>query len=85
MCLSLKAAAYEHFRELALLRRIRDRIDREPALDIEALARDAGMTPERLVHRFRQAYGETPHAYQRAAQAVRNGRTRTFDPVLETR
>ncbi|SFW89666.1 hypothetical protein [Amycolatopsis australiensis] len=85
MCLSLKVAAHEHFRELVLLRRVRDRVDREPTLDIEALARGAGMTAAQLVHRFRQAYGQTPHAYQRAAHAVRDGRTPTFDRVLETR
>ncbi|MFJ9778322.1 AraC family transcriptional regulator [Amycolatopsis sp. NPDC101161] len=82
MCLGLTAAAHEHFRELALLRRVRDRIGREATLDLEALAREAGMTTEHLTHRFRQAYGETPHGYQRAAHA---GRTPTFERVLETR
>ncbi|VVJ16941.1 Transcriptional regulator [Amycolatopsis camponoti] len=82
MCLSLKAAAHEHFRELALLRRARDRIDREPALDVEALARGAGMTAAQFLRRFRDAYGQSPHAYRRAALAAR---TLTFDRVLETR
>lgn len=82
MCLSLQIAARRHLRELALLRRVRDRIDREETLDVEALARDTGMTAEDFVHRFRLAYGKTPHGYQRAAQAVR---TLTFDRVLETR
>lgn len=82
MCLGLTAAAREHFRELALLRRVRDRIGREGTVDLDALARDAGMTTEHLTRRFRQAYGETPHGYQRAAQALR---TPTFDRVLEHR
>ncbi len=85
MCLSLTAAAREHFRELALLRRVRDRIGRDATVDLEALARDAGMTAEHLTHRFRQAYGETPHGYQRAARAAHTGRTLTFERVLETR
>jgi len=85
MCLSLQIAARRHLRELTLLRRVRDRIDREQTLDVEALARDAGMTAEDFVHRFRLAYGTTPHGYRCAAQAVRTGRTPTFDRVLETR
>jgi AraC-like DNA-binding protein len=64
MCLSLTAAAQEHFRELVVLRRVRDRIDREPALDLEVLARDAGMTAEHLGRRFTLAYGLAPHEYR---------------------
>ncbi|WP_372668330.1 AraC family transcriptional regulator [Amycolatopsis kentuckyensis] len=79
MCLGLTAAAREHFRELALLRRVRDRIGREGTVDLDALARDAGMTTEHLLRRFELAYGQQPHAYQRTA------RTPTSDRVLETR
>ncbi|MEV6645446.1 AraC family transcriptional regulator [Amycolatopsis sp. NPDC051371] len=82
MCLSLQIAAREHLRELVLLRRVRDRIDREPTLDVEALADSAGMAAGDFLRRFRDAYGQSPHAYQRTARAVR---TRTFDRVLETR
>lgn len=82
MCLSLQIAAREHFRELAVLRRIRDRIDREQALDVEVLADSAGMTAGDFLRRFRDAYGQSPHAYQRTAQAVR---TLTTHRVLETR
>jgi len=64
MCLGLTVAAREHFRELTLLRRVRDRINREQGLDVEALARDAGMTAEHLVRRFTLAYGLTPHDYR---------------------
>ncbi|WP_370961179.1 AraC family transcriptional regulator [Amycolatopsis sp. cg9] len=74
MCLSLAAAARKHLGELALLRRVRDRIDRECArpLDVEALARDAAMPVAQFVRRFREAYGLSPHDYRRAAEAVRN-------------
>jgi AraC-like DNA-binding protein len=74
MCLSLQIAAREHLRELALLRRVRDRIDREHdrPLDLEALARMAGLPMMRFVHRFRLAYGLSPHGYHELAGAVRN-------------
>ncbi|MBT3154585.1 helix-turn-helix transcriptional regulator [Streptomyces sp. CHD11] len=51
--------------ELARLRRVRDRIDREYTrpLDVEALARDADMPPGQLGRRFRDAYGLSPYAY----------------------
>ncbi|MER5716543.1 AraC family transcriptional regulator [Streptomyces sp. NPDC002132] len=57
--------AARHLHDLARLRRVRDRIDREYArpLDVEALARDAHMPPGHLSHRFRQAYGKSPYAY----------------------
>jgi AraC-like DNA-binding protein len=87
MCLGLTLAAREHFRELTLLRRVRDHIDRNPArpLDLEALAHLANLPALRFVDRFRLAYGLSPHAYQRAAQAVRDGRTLTIRRVLENR
>ncbi|MEV4289265.1 helix-turn-helix transcriptional regulator [Nonomuraea bangladeshensis] len=51
--------------ELARLRRVRDRIDREYArpLDVEALARAAGLPPAQLSRRFRLAYGRSPYDY----------------------
>nr|WP_223183436.1 MULTISPECIES: helix-turn-helix transcriptional regulator [unclassified Streptomyces] len=51
--------------DLARLRRVKDRIDREYArpLDVEALARGAHMSAGHLSRRFRQAYGESPYAY----------------------
>ncbi|MEV7094429.1 AraC family transcriptional regulator [Amycolatopsis sp. NPDC051045] len=74
MCLSLKVAAQQHHRELALLRRVRDRIDRECArpLDIDVLARSVGLPAAQFVRRFRDAYGLSPHDYRRAAEAIRN-------------
>jgi AraC-like DNA-binding protein len=51
--------------DLARLRRVRDRIDREYAqpLDVEALARDAHMSAGHLSRQFRLAYGESPYSY----------------------
>lgn len=52
-------------RDLALLRRVRDRIDREYAqpLDVEALARGVNMSAGHLSRQFRSAYGEPPYSY----------------------
>jgi len=52
-------------RELARLRRIRDRIDREYAqpLDVEALARAEHISAGHLSREFKQAYGESPYSY----------------------
>ena len=74
MCLSLKAAAHDHFRELVLLRRVRDRIDRDfpLPLDVEALANEVDLPVALFVRRFRDAYGLSPHDYRRAVEAVRN-------------
>ncbi len=60
-----RPAAAQDLRELALLRRVRDRIDREYAkpLDVEALARGAHMSAGHFSRRFRLAYGESPYSY----------------------
>ena len=76
-----KAAADQRLRDLALLRRVRDRIDREYAqpLDVEALARGANMSSGHLSRQFRLAYGESPYAYlmtrriERAMALLRRG------------
>ncbi|WP_372493812.1 helix-turn-helix transcriptional regulator [Prauserella aidingensis] len=68
-------------RELTLLRRVRDRIDREYAqpLDVEALARGVHMSAGHLSRRFREAYGESPYSYlmtrriERAMTLLRRG------------
>ena len=59
------SATVQHLRDLARLRRVRDRIDREYAqpLDVEALARGANMSAGHLSREFRRAYGESPYAY----------------------
>jgi AraC-like DNA-binding protein len=67
--------------DLAWLRRVRDRIDREYAepLDVEALARGAHMSAGHLSRQFKQAYGESPYSYlmtrriERAMALLRRG------------
>ena len=67
--------------ELRLLRRARDRMDREYAqpLDVAALARTALMSTAHFARRFREAYGETPYSYlmtrriERATALLRRG------------
>ena len=58
-------AAQQRLRDLARLRRVRDRIDREYAqpLDVEALARSAHMSAGHLSREFKRAYGEAPYGY----------------------
>jgi transcriptional regulator GlxA family with amidase domain len=55
----------QRLRDLALLRRVRDRMDREYAqpLDVEALARGVNMSAGHLSRQFKLAYGESPYAY----------------------
>jgi len=55
----------QRLRDLARLRSVRDRMDREYAqpLDVEALARDAHMSAGHLSREFRRAYGESPYSY----------------------
>ncbi|SFK73590.1 helix-turn-helix transcriptional regulator [Lysobacter sp. cf310] len=59
------AVSPTHLRDLARLRRVRDRIDREYAqpLDVEALARGVHMSGGHLSREFRAAYGESPYSY----------------------
>ena len=66
---------------LVLLRRVRDRIDREYALplDVEALARGVHMSAGHLSRRFKETYGESPYSYlmtrriERAMALLRRG------------
>ena len=55
----------ERIDELAVLRRIRDRLDRHYAepFDLPAMARMAHMSEGHFSRRFRAAFGETPHGY----------------------
>jgi AraC-like DNA-binding protein len=57
--------AAQQLRDLARLRRVRDRIDREYAqpLDVEALARGVNMSSGHLSRQFKIAYGESPYSY----------------------
>jgi AraC-like DNA-binding protein len=75
------SAAAQHLRDLARLRRVRDRIDREYAqpLDVEALARGAHMSAGHLSREFKLAFGESPYSYlmtrriERAMMLLRRG------------
>jgi transcriptional regulator GlxA family with amidase domain len=70
-----------HLRDLALLRRVRDRMDREYAqpLDVEALARGVNLSAGHLSRQFKVAYGESPYSYlmtrriERAMALLRRG------------
>ena len=55
----------QHLRDLALLRRVRDRIDRDYAqpLDLQALARGVYLSSGHLSRQFKLAYGESPYSY----------------------
>ena len=76
-----RPAEAQHLRDLARLRRVRDRIDREYAqpLDVEALARGVHMSAGHLSREFRRAYGEAPYSYlmtrriERAMALLRRG------------
>jgi AraC-like DNA-binding protein len=76
-----RPAVTQHLRDLALLRRARDRIDREYArpLDVEALARGAHMSAGHFSRQFRSAFGESPYSYlmtrriERAMALLRRG------------
>jgi len=68
-------------RDLARLRRVRDRIDRDYAqpLDVQALARGVHMSAGHLSRQFRLAYGESVYSYlmtrriERAMALLRRG------------
>ncbi|HEX2145468.1 MAG TPA: helix-turn-helix transcriptional regulator [Glycomyces sp.] len=71
----------QRLRDLALLRRVRDRIDREyiEPLDVEALAKGVHMSAGHLSREFKAAYGESPYSYlmtrriERAMSLLRMG------------
>ncbi|MEU6072849.1 helix-turn-helix transcriptional regulator [Micromonospora sp. NPDC047074] len=79
--MSSRSAEEQRLGDLARLRRVRDRIDREYAqpLDVEALARGVNMSSGHLSRQFRQAYGESPYSYlmtrriERAMALLRRG------------
>ncbi len=79
--MSTTTTAEQHLADLAWLRRVRDRIDREYALplDVEALAHGAHMSAGHLSRQFRLAYGESVYSYlmtrriERAMALLRRG------------
>lgn len=74
-------ASADRLRELARLRRVRDRIDREYArpLNVEALARGEHVSAGHLGRAFKEAFGESPYSYlmtrriERAMALLRRG------------
>jgi AraC-like DNA-binding protein len=75
------ASDADHLRDLALLRRVRDRMDREytQPLDVAALAAGVHMSAGHLSRQFKAAYGESPYSYlmtrriERAMMLLRRG------------
>jgi AraC-like DNA-binding protein len=76
-----KPTPAQHLRDLARLRRVRDRMDREYAqpLNVETLAADIGMSAGHLSREFKAAFGESPYSYlmtrriERAMALLRRG------------
>ena len=66
-------AEVQQLDDLAWLRRVQDRIDREYAepLDVEALGPGALMSAGHLSREFRPAYGESPYSYLMTRRIVR--------------
>jgi transcriptional regulator GlxA family with amidase domain len=70
-----------YLRELAQLRRVKDRIDREYSqpLNVESLAKDIHMSAGHFSRRFKAAYQESPYSYlmtrriERAMALLRKG------------
>ncbi|GGO72052.1 AraC family transcriptional regulator [Nonomuraea cavernae] len=68
-------------RDIAVIRRVRDRIDRDYAkpLSLDTLARAAHMSVGHLSREFRRVYGESPYSYlmtrriERAMTLLRRG------------
>ncbi|MFG1909783.1 helix-turn-helix transcriptional regulator [Kribbella sp. NPDC048928] len=89
--MSSGATDEQRLRDLALLRRVKDRIDREYAqpLDVEALARGVHMSSGHLSREFKRAYGESPYGYlmtrriERAMMLLRRGGMSVTDVCFE--
>jgi AraC-like DNA-binding protein len=81
----------QRLRDLKLLRRVKDRIDREFAqpLDVEALARGVHLSAGHLSREFKKAYGESPYSYlmtrriERAMRLLRVGELSVTDICFE--
>ncbi len=89
--MTTRPAAAQQLCDLARLRRVRDRIDREYAqpLDVEALARGVHMSAGHLSREFRRAYGESPYSYlmtrriERAMALLRRGGLRVSEVCFD--
>jgi transcriptional regulator GlxA family with amidase domain len=77
--------------DLTLLRRVKDRMDRDYAqpLDVEALARGVHLSAGHLSREFKKAYGESPYSYlmtrriERAMTLLRRGDLSVTDVCFE--
>jgi AraC-like DNA-binding protein len=75
------SAEEQRLRDLKLLRRVKDRIDRDypQPLDVEALAHGVHLSAGHLSREFKKAYGESPYSYlmtrrmERAMSLLRKG------------
>ena len=84
-------APEQRLRDLARLRSVRDRIDRDYAqpLDVEALARGVFMSAGHLSREFRRTFGESPYSYlmtrriERAMALLRRGDLSVTDVCFE--
>lgn len=73
--------------DLVLLRRAKDRIDREfnVPLDVETIARDVGLSAGHFSRQFKDAFGEPPYSYlmtrriERAMSLLRNSERSVTD------
>ena len=89
--MTTSATDEQRLQDLVLLRRVRDRIDREYAqpLDVEALARGVHMSAGHLSREFKRAYGEPPYSYlmtrriERAMALLRRGDLSVTDVCFE--
>ncbi len=79
--MGLGRAEAQRLHDIAVIRRVRDRIDREYAkpLNLQALAAGAHMSVGHLCREFRRIYGESPYSYlmtrriERAMTLLRRG------------
>ena len=79
--MTTRPGSEQRLRDLTLLRRVRDRMDRDYAqpLDVEALARGVHMSAGHLSRQFKIAHGESPYSYlmtrriERAMALLRRG------------
>lgn len=77
----MTTSSEQRLRDLARLRQVRDRMDRDFAqpLDVEALAREVHLSAGHLSREFKKAYGESPYGYlmtrriERAMTLLRRG------------
>ena len=89
--MSRTSAEEQRLRDLKLLRRVRDRMDRDYAqpLDVEALARGVNMSAGHLSRQFKIAYGESPYSYlmtrriERAMALLRRGELNVTEVCFE--